>query len=281
MFIVKGGVAVVTGAASGIGAALADQLAGKGCGLALCDRNAEQLAGVAAAARAKGVKVSEHVFDVADRGALEALPAAVLAEHGRVSLLINNAGVALMGRFDQVSLADFEWLMDINFWGPVRLTHAFLPHLLAQPAAHIVNLSSVFGLFAPPGQAPYVASKFGVRGFSESLRHELEGTSVGLTVVHPGGVRTAIAASARIPGSIDAGLGKEATQAFDKMLRTSAPSAAATIIRGIERRSPRVLIGADAKAGDFVQRLLPSRYWGLMKTQAGPMEKFVGKPGQA
>jgi short-subunit dehydrogenase len=280
MFIVKGGVAVVTGAASGIGAALADQLAAKGCDLALTDRNAEQLAGVAAKARARGVKVSEHVFDVADKAALAALPDAVLAEHGRVTLLVNNAGVALMGRFDQVSLEDFEWLMDINFWGPVRLTKAFLPHLLGQPAAHVVNLSSVFGLFAPPGQAPYVASKFGVRGFSESLRHELEGTSVSLTVVHPGGVRTAIAASARIPGTIDERLGKEATAAFDKMLRTTADSAAATIIRGIERRAPRVLIGADAKAGDVVQRLLPGKYWGLMKTQAGPMEKFVGKPGQ-
>jgi short-subunit dehydrogenase len=280
MFILQGGVAVVTGAASGIGACLAYQLADKGCDLALTDRNAAQLAEVAAKVRGKGVKVSEHVFDVADKAAVAALPAAVLAEYGRVSLLINNAGVALMGRFDQVSLEDFEWLMDINFWGPVRLTHAFMPHLLSQPAAHVVNLSSVFGLFAPPGQAPYVASKFGVRGFSESLRHELEGTSVSLTVVHPGGVRTAIAASARIPGAIDATTGKEATEAFDKMLRTTADSAAATIIRGIERRSPRVLIGADAKAGDIVQRLMPGRYWGLMKTQAGPMEKFVGKPGQ-
>src|SRR5690606_19951838 len=183
----------------------------------------------AAAARAKGVKVSEHLLDVADPAAIAAQPDAVLAEHGRVSLLINKAGVALMGRFDQVALGDFEWLMDINFWGPVRLTHAFLPALLREKSAHIVNVSSVFGLFSPPGQAPYVASKFAVRGFSESLRHELEGTGVALTVVHPGGVKTAIADSARIPGSIDSALGKEATAAFNTLLRTSADDAARTI----------------------------------------------------
>ncbi|MGE5565493.1 MAG: SDR family NAD(P)-dependent oxidoreductase [Parcubacteria group bacterium] len=280
-FDVKGGVAVVTGAASGIGAELARQLATKGCSLALADRNAGQLATVAAEARAKGVKVTEHVLDVSDRAALAALPETVLAEHGRVTLLINNAGVALMGRFDQVPLADFEWLMDINFWAPVRLTHAFLPTLLKQPKAHVVNLSSVFGLCAPPGQAPYVASKFAVRGFSESLRHELDGTHVGLTVVHPGGIRTAIANSARIPSTIDQGLGKEATQAFNTMLRTSAKTAAATIIKGIEKQSPRVLIGPDATAIDIIQRLSPARYWGLMKSQMGSMKKYIGTPGEA
>ena len=273
--------AVVTGAASGIGAELARLLADRGCALALADRNAEPLAKVAQAARARGVKVSEHVLDVADKAACAALPAAVLAEHGRVTLLANNAGVALMGRFDQVSLDDFEWLMDINFWGPVRLTHAFLPALLDAPAAHVVNVSSVFGLCAPPGQAPYVASKFAVRGFSESLRHELEGTGVGLTVVHPGGVRTAIADSARVSKAIDPALGKEATAAFNTLLRTSAPDAAATILRAVERQAPRVLIGADAKAGDFIQRLLPGRYWSLMKLQMGSMGRFIGKPGDA
>jgi short-subunit dehydrogenase len=280
-FNVKGGVAVVTGAASGIGAELARQLAAKGCDLALADRNAELLAQVAAEARAKGVKVTEHVLDVADRKALAALPKAVLAKHKRVTLLINNAGVALMGRFDQVSLEEFEWLMDINFWGPVRLTHAFLPTLLAQRAAHIVNISSVFGLFAPPGQAPYVASKFGVRGFSETLRHELDGTGVGLTVVHPGGVKTAIATSARVSAAIDPAFGKEASEKFNTMLRTSAKDAAATILRGVERQAPRVLIGPDAKVVDILQRLMPGRYWSLMKGLAGDMGRYVGKAGDA
>jgi short-subunit dehydrogenase len=280
-FDVKGGVAVVTGAASGIGAELARQLAARGCDLALADRNAEPLAAVAAEARAKGVKVTEHVLDVADRKALDALPAAVLAEHGRVTLLVNNAGVALMGRFDQIPLADFEWLMDINFWAPVRLTHAFLPTLLKQPKAHIVNISSVFGLLAPPGQAPYVASKFGVRGFSESLRHELDGTRVKLTVVHPGGIKTAIAANARVPASIDPALAKEATEKFASMFLTSAKTAAATILRGVDRQAPRVLIGPDARFIDVVQRLAPARYWSLMKGGMGNMEKFIGTPGEA
>jgi len=280
-FDVKGGVAVVTGAASGIGAELARQLAAKGCDLALADRNAEQLATVAAEARARGVKVTEHVLDVSDRKALGALPDAVLAEHGRVTLLINNAGVALMGRFDQIPLADFEWLMDINFWAPVRLTHAFLPTLLKQPKAHIVNISSVFGLLAPPGQAPYVASKFGVRGFSESLRHELDGTRVKLTVVHPGGIKTAIAANARVPASIDPALAKEATEKFASMFLTSAKVAAATILRGVDRQAPRVLIGPDARFIDIVQRLAPARYWSLMKGGMGNMKKFIGKPGEA
>lgn len=280
-FSVNGGVAVVTGAASGIGAALAGQLAAKGCNLALADRNLEGLAKVAAAARAKGVKVSEHALDVADAAAVAAFPAAVLAEHGRVTLLVNNAGVALMGRFDQLALSDFEWLMDINFWGPVRLTHAFLPALLAAPKAHVVNVSSVFGLFAPPGQAAYVASKFAVRGFSESLRHELEGTNIGLTVVHPGGVKTAIADSARISSGIDPALGKEATAAFNTLLRTSADDAAATILRGIERQAPRVLIGGDAKAGDVIQRLMPGTYWGLMKSQTSKLKRYIGRIGDA
>lgn len=280
-FNVQGGVAVVTGAASGIGAELARQLAAKGCDLALVDRNAEQLATVAAEVRSNRIKVSEHVLDVADKAALLALPGAILAEHGCVTLLINNAGVALMGRFDQVSLEEFEWLMDINFWGPVRLTHAFLPTLLKQPGAHIVNISSVFGLFAPPGQAPYVASKFGVRGFSETLRHELDGTGVGLTVVHPGGVRTAIATSARVSSAIDQDLAKEATAKFNTMLRTSAKDAAATILRGVERQAPRVLIGPDAKVTDVLQRLMPGSYWRLMKGIAGDMRKYVGKVGDA
>lgn len=276
-FSVKGGVAVVTGAASGIGAALALQLAEKGCDLALADRNAEPLAKAAAAARAKGVKVSEHVLDVADKAACAAFPAVVLAEHGRVTLLINNAGVALMGRFDQLTLEEFEWLMDINFWGPVRLTHAFLPTLLKAPAAHIVNLSSLFGLVSPPGQTAYVASKFGVRGFSESLRHELDETNVGLTVVHPGGVRTAIASSARVAGGVDTDT-KEAIAAFNTLLRTSAESAAATILRGVERQAPRVLIGPDAKGGDVLQRLAPGGYWNLLKGLTGDMKRHIGTP---
>ena len=263
-FNVKGKVAVVTGAASGIGAELARQLAAKGCNLALADRNAGPQAAVAAEARAKGVKVTEHVLDVADKAALAALPAAVLAEHGAVTLLINNAGVALMGRVDQVTLEEFEWLMDINFWGPVRLTHAFLPTLLKQRAAHIVNVSSVFGICAPPGQAPYVASKFGVRGFSESLRHELDGTSVGLTVVHPGGVATSIAKNARPPRGIN-DIDLEAQKKnFDKFLRMPPARAGEIIVSGVEKDRARIIVGNDARFMAAVERLAPISYWKLL-----------------
>ncbi|HEX6866695.1 MAG TPA: SDR family NAD(P)-dependent oxidoreductase, partial [Caulobacteraceae bacterium] len=276
-----GGTAVVTGAASGIGAELARQLAAKGCDLALADINGELLAAVAAEARAAGVTVSEYVVDVADKAALETFAKDVLAKHGRVTLLINNAGVALMGRVDQISLEEFEWLMNINFWGPVRLTHMLLPELLRQKQAHIVNLSSIFGVVSPPGQAPYVASKFGVRGFSESLRHELDGTGVGLTVVHPGGVRTAIADNTRISSAIDPAFGKEATDRFNTLLRTSAKSAAETILRGVDRGAPRVLIGPDAKGAELIQRLMPGRYWKLMKGLSGDMKRYIGTPGEA
>ena len=169
----RGGVVVLTGAASGIGAALAANLARRGMHLALVDLNAAGLEATAAQARAAGVTVSTHAMDVADHAAVAALPAAVLAQHGRVTALVNNAGVALGGLFEQVDAGDFDWLMDINFGATVRLTRAFLPVLAREGAAQLVNVSSIFGIIAPPGQTAYAASKFAVRGFSESLRHEL------------------------------------------------------------------------------------------------------------
>ncbi len=178
-FPLRDGVAVVTGAAKGIGAALAMRLASRGCRLALVDRDRDALAAVASAARRTSVAVSEHAADVADPAAADTLREAVLAEHARASVLINNAGVALLGRFDEVSLADMEWLFAINFWGTVRMCKAFLPVLRREPVAQIVNLSSIFGIVAPAGQTAYAASKFAVRGFSEALRHELEDTGVG------------------------------------------------------------------------------------------------------
>lgn len=203
-FPIQNGVAAITGAGSGIGRALALALAERRCHLALADRDAQSLNETALRARQHGISVSEHVFDVAHAGAVAAWPDAVLATHGRVSILVNNAGVALAGRFEEVALSDVEWLFDINFWGPVRACKAFLPALRREPAAHIVNLSSLFGLIAPAGQVAYAAAKFAVRGFSEALRHELEGGPVTLSVVHPGGVRTAIAQSARVPDAVAA-----------------------------------------------------------------------------
>ena len=267
-FALRDQVAVVTGAASGIGAALAEVLAARGCHLALADVNARGLADVAARASAAGVRVSTHALDVADARAVAAFPATVVAEHGRVSVLVNNAGVALAGRFEQVSLADFEWLFGVNFWGVVRMTHAFLPPLRRAPAAHIVNLSSLFGIVAPPGQVAYAASKFAVRGFSEALRHELAGSGIGLTVVHPGGVRTAIATNARRTGLSNAEVAADARR-WDKLLRLDPMIAADHIARGIERQQPRVLIGRDARRMALIQRLFPVRYWRVVQRLSG------------
>lgn len=268
-FPLRGATVVITGAASGIGAALAANLAARGAHLALADRNAAGLATVAAKARTLGVKVSEHVVDVADRAALEALPEAVLAEHDRVTVLVNNAGVALAGDFADVTMADFEWLFDINFWAPVRLTKAFMYALTREPAAHIVNISSLFGIIAPAGQSAYSAAKFGVRGFSEALRHELEGTNLSLTVVHPGGIRTEIANNARIPQGIDPVAARASTAEFNKLLRTSPEDAAEQIARAIETRAKRLLIGGDARMAERLQRLFPVNYWKYIKRQSG------------
>ena len=264
-FPIKGSTALLTGAASGIGAALAVQLAERGAALALADRDRDGLAAVAQRARASGARVSEHVLDVADQDALAALPESVVAEHGRLNLLINNAGVALAGEFAEVTMADFEWLFGINFWAPVRLTKAAMYALAREPNAHIVNISSLFGIIAPPGQTAYCAAKFALRGFSESLRHELEGSSISLTVVHPGGVKTEIANSARIPQGIDPEEARAQTKEFNKLLRTPPETAARLICRAIERRDKRLLIGGDARLAERLQRLFPVDYWRLMK----------------
>jgi len=259
----RGGVVVLTGAASGIGAALAANLARRGAHLALVDLNAAGLEATAAQARAAGVTASTHAMDVADRAAVAALPAAVLAQHGRVSVLVNNAGVALGGLFEQVDADDFDWLMDINFGATVRLTRAFLPVLARERAAQLVNVSSIFGIIAPPGQTAYAASKFAVRGFSESLRHELEmaGSPVGLTLVHPGGVRTAISENARLAKGLDGAEVERERANWRRLLALDPAAAAETIARAIEARAPRVLVGSDAKGAAIVQRLFPVGYW--------------------
>jgi len=255
-----GRTAVITGAASGIGRAIALSLARRGCHLALADIDEAGLTESADLARVFNVRTSRHCIDVADRAAVAAFPEVAAAEHGGVDVLVNNAGVAVGGTFEQVSDEDFEWLFEINFWGVVRMTHAFLPLLRASDDARVVNISSVYGLIAPPEQVAYAASKFAVRGFSEALRHELEGSGIGVTVVHPGGVNTSIAEKARVPAGVTEEEIEQRRESYRKLLRLPPEIAGETIVRGIERRQARVLVGSDAKVISAIVRLLPVSY---------------------
>lgn len=265
----SGRTAVVTGAASGIGRAIATSLARRGCHLALADIDETGMAETANLARTPDIRVSQHLIDVADRAAVAGFPTIVTKEHSGVDLLVNNAGVAAGGTFEQISEEDFEWLFDINFWGVVRMTRAFLPLLRASDDARVVNLSSIYGVVAPPEQTAYSASKFAVRGFSEALRHELAGSHIGVTVVHPGGVATSIVDNARVPSGISE---EEITRRLDKhrKLLTMPPAMAGeAIVRAVERRQSRVLVGSDAKAISLIARLLPASYWKLLARAAG------------
>ncbi|MEV0328013.1 SDR family oxidoreductase [Micromonospora echinospora] len=256
------GTAVVTGAAGGIGAALAHGLARRGSHLVLLDRDGDRLAEVAAAVRAAhpALRVDTHVVDLADAGATARVAETVRAAYPGIRLLVNNAGVALGGRFDEVTLEEFSWVIDINFRAVVQLTHALLPTLKAEPGSHLVNISSLFGLIAPPGQAAYSASKFAVRGFTEALRHELVSDGVGVTCVHPGGIRTRIAASARVGSGVDPDEYEAGRRRFEKLLTIDPARAAEVILDGVRRRRGRVLIGWSATLPDLMARILPASY---------------------
>lgn len=265
----EGRSAVITGAASGIGRAIAVSLARRNCDLALADVDEDGTAQTAKFAGDYGVFVSQHRIDVADRLAVAELPDIVAAEHGGVDILVNNAGVAVGGTFEQVSEEDFEWLFEINFWGMVRMTRAFMPLLRESDDARIVNLSSIYGLIGPPQQTAYSASKFAVRGFSEALRHELEGSSVGVTVVHPGGVNTSIAEKARVPAGISQEEIARRRERYRKLLTMPPEIAGEAIVRGIERKQSRVLVGSDAKVISLIARLIPVSYWKLLASRVG------------
>ena len=265
MLKLAGRTAVVTGAAGGIGRGIALALARRGCDLALADidetalsRTAAEIAGVETASR---LRLSRHSLDVASRAAVAALPAQVLAAHGAVDILVNNAGVALGGTFREIAESDFDWLIGVNFWGVVQMTRAFLPLLSDSEEARIVNVSSLFGLIALPGQTAYAASKFAVRGFSESLRHELADTRIGVTVVHPGGIATSIAKNARMPASLSEDEVAKRRTFFDSFLTMPPETAGEIIVRGVEQRRTRVLVGADAKYAALIERLMPVNYW--------------------
>jgi acetyl esterase/lipase/short-subunit dehydrogenase len=248
-------VAAITGAGSGIGRALAVELAQHGYALALADRDETGLAQTAGAVRDRAA-VSLHVVDVAQKAAVDAFAGAVLRKHGQVDVVINNAGVSVVGSVAELSVDEIAWLMNVNFWGTVYGIKAFLPALLRAPDSTIVNLSSVLGIVAAPGQAAYAASKFAVRGFSDALREELRG-KVHVLAVYPGGIKTNIARSGRIAAAADQESYRRGIAAFEQRMLTQTPDKAARlIVRGIVQKSERVLIGADARQIDLLARLL-------------------------
>ena len=265
----SGKAAAVTGAGSGIGRALALGLARRGCDLALSDVDEGGLAGTVEAARQRGVRVTGARVDVADREAVYAWADRAEEEHGRINLVFNNAGVALGSTIEGGGYEDFEWLFDINFWGVVHGTKAFLPHLKASGEGHVVNISSVFALISVPGQGAYNASKAAVRGFTEALRMELElsGAPVSATSVHPGGIKTNVARSARSDDSLKS-LGvdpAESRRNFEKLFVTEPEKAAEVILGAVQKDKRRVLVGPDAYFIDGLARLLPGAYQGVVK----------------
>jgi short-subunit dehydrogenase len=269
------GAAAITGAASGIGRALAIELANRGCDLALADRDEAGLKALAAEI-GKQRKVTVHRVDVSEAGDIAQFATDAIAAHPQLNIVINNAGVALMGTFEEIDQAQMQWLFDINFWGVVHGTRAFLPHLKTLAEAHIVNVSSIFGIIAPPGQSAYAAAKFAVRGFSESVRHELAvaGSPVKLSVVHPGGVATAIARNSRTGvGVTDNARRAQSIERFETAAKTTPKDAALRIIRGIEKNEPRILIGNDARFMDLLQRFRPGTYWAPLQRKLEKMAK--------
>jgi NAD(P)-dependent dehydrogenase (short-subunit alcohol dehydrogenase family) len=219
-----------------------------------------------------------HRVDVGAPADIAQFAREAVAAHPALNIVINNAGVALMGTFEEIDQAQMDWLFDINFWGVVHGTRAFLPHLNTLQEAHIVNVSSIFGIIAPPGQSAYAAAKFAVRGFSESVRHELAaaGSPVRLSVVHPGGVATSIARSSRTGiGVTDNARRAQMIDRFEAAAKTTPKQAALRIIRGIERNEPRILIGNDARFMDILQRFRPGTYWAPLQRRLEKMAKGV------
>lgn len=270
----KNKVAAITGAGSGMGRSLAVLLAARGCHVALSDINETGLAETVKLLDGTGVKVTSQKLDVADKAAVFAWADKVASDHGKVNLIFNNAGVALGSVVDGGGYDDLEWIMNINFWGVVHGTKAFLPYLKDSGDGHIINTSSLFGLMAVPSQSAYNASKFAVRGFTEALRQELEMQKVGVsaTSVHPGGIKTNIAKAARMDDSVKKiGMSVNSSAKFEKLFRTTADDAAAQMLRAVEKNQRRLLIGNDAKVLDLMVRVFPSAYQKLVSMSSSRM----------
>lgn len=258
-------VVVLTGAGSGIGRALAVNLAGRGARLALSDVNEAGLAETVELAKQAGAsEIKADKLDVADREAFTTYAEGVIAHFGQVNVVINNAGVALSGRVNDLDWEDIDWIMGIDWWGVVHGTKLFLPALIESGDAHIVNISSLFGLVSMPDQAFYNAAKYAVRGFTEALREEMliDGHNVGVTSVHPGGIKTAVARSARVSAKDD----QAATAKFfdEKLAKMEPARAAEIIVKGIEKKQARVLVGLDAHVIHNFGKFTGSRYQDLI-----------------
>lgn len=247
---------MITGAGSGIGRAVALEMSRQGMNLALVDINEAGLAQTRAMISDSKLTVSCHVVDVTDIQALKALPQGVLAFHRTVDVLVNNAGVTCVKSFFEQSMDDFDWVMNVNFNAVVRGTKLFLPYLMRRPEAHIINISSIFGIVGVPGQTSYCASKFAVRGFSESLQEELINTPIGVTVVHPGGVATRVVADAR---TSDEALKTEMARAFERHA-IHPDEAARQIVQALRKKRPRLVLTREAILGDLIKRVFP--IWG-------------------
>ncbi len=265
MKILKNKTAVVTGAGAGIGRAIALHLADEGCGLAVSDINGEALCETETLLKKKGARVFSTPLDVADRKIMESYPEKVMNHFGGVDIVINNAGVAVVATVEEHSIEDYEWLMGVNFWGVLYGSKFFIPYLRQADEACIVNISSVFGLVSMPNLSSYNAAKFAVRGFSESLRHELSNTRIRVMTVFPGGVKTGFAKKARFESTPGKKSHEQFNQIFEKYSMSTAESTAQAVIRGIKNRRKRLLIGPDAVLGDLLQRLMPVRYDWLVR----------------
>lgn len=261
---IRGKVAVVTGAASGIGRATAVALTREGARVAIADVDRTGLAETAARVKAVGGEVSTYLLDVSSREAVYAFAQEIEAQFGGADIVINNAGVAQVATVEELAYEDFEWVMNIDFWGMVYGSKAFLPQLRKKGAGHIVNVSSIFGLFAVPSQAAYNSAKFAIRGFTEALRHEMRGSGIQVSCVHPGGIKTNIMRNARFLQSVQTTVREQAATGFDKLAMTTPDKAALTIVKGIKKNNPRILIGMDARALDWLQRLLPASHGKLL-----------------
>ncbi|HEY4018425.1 MAG TPA: SDR family NAD(P)-dependent oxidoreductase [Pseudonocardiaceae bacterium] len=272
-------VAVITGAGSGIGRALALDLAGRGARLALSDVDNERVTETVAQCTVRGAEARAYQLDVADRAAVLAHADQVVADFGRVNLVVNNAGVALIAPVLEMSWENLEWLMNINFWGVVHGTKAFLPHLIESGEGHIVNVSSVFGLVGVPTQSAYCAAKFAVRGFTEALHQEMGigRYPVGVSCVHPGGIRTNIARDSRAHPDWENPQGRER---FDQVVPTTPEKAAHIILRGVQANHARILIGPDAYAFDATARILGPFYQRITTGGARLANRFGVKSGQ-